>query len=138
MVSAILQFRPPVDLSAFEAFPDVGYKPELKEIWGRDALKIARWIMKSLGPDPEWERPLRWNRAGIAVSGEVILYSGYLAVWIGQSCVNLPTIMYRWENRPVRNQHVHMEMGHNQFCAAYELPEKLVAMQRIRLNQTKW
>jgi len=62
----------------------VGYDPEAKEAFLKGAMSFARELVKRLGLATA-DRKIRRNEGGIAVSGEVYVYTPDLFVCIEQS-----------------------------------------------------
>jgi hypothetical protein len=72
---------------------DMGYNAPLKEEWARAGLSIMRALAKLLGYATK-DREVKFNRGGIAVSGEVWLFADDLFVQFSQSAPDLG-ILYR-------------------------------------------
>lgn len=79
---------------------EIGYNAELKEKFGKVAKSFLRAWVKKHG----YSGGLYWNRGGIAVSGEVIFKHEKFEIWISQSMVSIPPIMYRSLNNGVSGQ----------------------------------
>lgn len=63
----------------------VGYNPAAKEAFLKGARRLANELVKRLGLATA-ERKIRRNEGGIAVSGEVNVYTPHMYVCIEQGC----------------------------------------------------
>lgn len=69
-----------------------GYDTELKQEFGKAARNFLRVWAKKHGQ----VGMIEWNKAGIAVSGEVSFRAADYVIWIqADSCAGLPPIMFR-------------------------------------------
>ena len=86
--------NPQIKTWATKAKSPVGYNPTAKDAFLRGARSLANEIVKRLGLAKGEYRVSR-NEGGIAVSGEVYVYTPHVFICIEQSCVGDGGFYYR-------------------------------------------